>query len=98
MTTLWIVLSILILYSAVVTFYCIRWALIILRVQESIEGGLKVLDEKYSKISKIMERPLFYDSPEVRQVLVDLGEARDMLHQVAYDMSANLEVEAEEDS
>ena len=45
-----------------------------------------------------MERPLFYDSPEVRQVLVDLGEARDMLHQVAYDMSANLEVEAEEDS
>ena len=96
MTYFWVLLGILLVYSAVVTFYCIRWAMIILKVQDSIEGGLRVLDEKYIKISEILERPLFYDSPEVRQVLSDLGETREMLNNVAKDMSANLEEEEDE--
>ena len=90
MTYLWIATSVISLYSIIVTFYCVKFALIVLRVQDSIQESVDIIDEKYSNISEILQIPIFYDSPEVRQVLRDLEETRDSLHQVAYDMSAKL--------
>ena len=71
-------------YSIVVSFFCLRFGIIILRVQDSLQVGLDVIDEKYNSISDILARPLFYDSPEVRQVLQEIAETRDSLHQIAY--------------
>tara|TARA_R110000744_G_scaffold275358_1_gene388237 strand:- start:139 stop:342 length:204 start_codon:yes stop_codon:yes gene_type:complete len=52
-------------------------------VTESIEGALDILDERYISISRILEIPLFHDSHEVRQVLIDIGNSRDAILQVA---------------
>ena len=49
-------------------FYCIKFGVIILRVQDTLEETLDVIDEKYATITEILERPLFYDSPEVFQL------------------------------
>ena len=45
------------------------------------------MDEKHINITEILQRPLFYDSPEVRQVLWDIDDARKALHIIALELS-----------
>jgi hypothetical protein len=73
----------------------IRLGLIILRVEDSIEECMDVIDEKYSSMSEILKRPLFYDSPEVKAVVKDIRSVRDSLHNVALSLAKNI-VEEEE--
>ena len=65
------------------TYYCFKFAYSILRMTESIELALDILDEKYNSISQILQIPIFYDSVEVKQVLGDIGKSRDAILQVA---------------
>ena len=76
--------------------FLIRFGRIILSYQDSLEEALEVIDEKYSNISAVCDRPLFYDSPEVREVLSDIKATRDSLHQVAFSLTENFSVEEEE--
>ena len=96
MTYLWVTLSFLIIYSLAATYFCIKFALTVLRVQDAIEEGIQTIDEKHQSISEILQRPLFYDSLEVRQVLKDIEETQQSLHQIAYDLSSKLVEEREE--
>ena len=75
--------SVLVIWSLVSTYYCFKFAKSILRVTESIEEALDMLDERYNSISRILQIPIFYDSAEVRQVLEDIGKSRDAILQVA---------------
>lgn len=87
-----IVLSLLLSLSV---YKNIRLGLIILRVEDSIEECMDVIDEKYSAMSEILKRPLFYDSPEVKAVVKDIRAVRDSLHNVALSLAKNI-VEEEE--
>tara|TARA_R110000851_G_scaffold233949_1_gene386466 strand:+ start:208 stop:519 length:312 start_codon:yes stop_codon:yes gene_type:complete len=78
-----IVLSFLLLWSLIATYYCIKFARNLLRITESIEEALDILDDRYASISKILQIPLFYDSHEVRQVLTDIEQSRDAILLVA---------------
>jgi len=78
-----VVACILLLWASLATYYCIKFARSLLMVTESIEGALDILDERYISISRILEIPLFHDSHEVRQVLIDIGNSRDAILQVA---------------
>ena len=64
-------------------YYLIKFSLIILKIQDAIEESLDVIDERYQSISKILEIPLFYDSPQIRQVVNDIKITRDTLLSVA---------------
>ena len=64
-------------------YYLAKFSLIILRIQDAIEESLDVIDERYQSISKILEIPLFYDSPQIRQVVNDIKITRDTLLKVA---------------
>ena len=88
-----IALSVTLLVTA---YFAIKFGIIILAFQDSLEESLDVIDEKYASISAICERPLFYDSPEVRQVLEDIKGTRDSLHQIAYTLSSEFESEEEQ--
>ena len=46
-----------------------RWSRIIFSFESEIEECLDEIDSSYATIAEILERPLFYDSPEVREVL-----------------------------
>lgn len=69
----------------------------ILRVQEVIETSLDVLDEKHRNISEILNRPLFYDSPEVRAVLEDVRSTRQAIHVIAKSLVDNFEEDEEDE-
>ena len=64
-------------------YYLYRFANIILNVQTIVEESLDVLDEKYNSMSAILERPIFFDSVEVRQVVNDIYECQASVYNIA---------------
>ena len=55
----------------------------IVEVQSSLEESLDVLDQNYVSISQVLEKPVFFDSLEVRQVIEDIKKSRDAVLYVA---------------
>ena len=90
MTTLEIILiassSILLILLSISIYFNVKHGLLILNMVESIESCLDVLDEKYNNMSKVLEIPLFYDSPQVKKVVEDIKSCRDSLLGVANEL------------
>lgn len=78
-----IIIAVLLLLLCAAGYYLIKFSIIILKMQDAFEETLDVLDERYRSISKILEIPLFYDSPQIRQVVSDIKSARDTILAVA---------------
>jgi hypothetical protein len=77
-------------------FYLYRFARIILKTEEDVEASLDIIDESYQNIATVLDKPLFYDSGEVRQILNQLRNSRTALLYVANRMSGNsVETEVE---
>ena len=76
MFALVLVLSILFVFTL---YFCIKFALIIIRMQNAIEYSLDVIDQKYDSFSIILEIPIFYNSEEVKRAINDLEGARNSL-------------------
>jgi len=83
---IWVCL-VLFLTTAIFVYYSVKWGMIILKIQDRLQESLDIMDEKHSSITEILQRPLFYDSPEVRQVLWDIEGARRALHLIAIELS-----------
>jgi len=64
-------------------YFVAKFSLIILRVEDAIEESLDIIDERYRSISGVLEIPLFYDSPQIRQVVSDIKVTRDTLLLIA---------------
>ena len=88
----WTIIGCLIIALVGCMFYAIKFALIILRMQDAIEESLDIMDQRYASISNILQRPLFYDSPEIKRVLKDIEQSREAILYVANIMtSTNLQ-------
>ena len=62
-----IVITVILLALLIGSCFCIvKFGTIILEVQEIIEESINDLDNRQASITKILQTPLFYDSPEVR--------------------------------
>lgn len=68
-------------------YYNYKFAKIILNIEDAIEGSLDVLDEKYSRFQKILDTPLFFDSPQVRQVIEDITDTRNTILLIAKNLT-----------
>ena len=77
-------------------YYNYKFARIIINLEDGIEGALDRLDERYQSISKILEIPLFYDSPQIRQVVRDIDESRNAILAVANSIATLEDENAEE--
>jgi len=64
-------------------YYNYKFGVILLNLEDGIENALDVLDEKYLSISKILNRPVFFDSVEIRQVIRDIKASRESVLYVA---------------
>ena len=90
--TPWILFGISLFLLLVSLWYNYRFATIILKIEDSITESLDQLDNRYKSISKILEIPLFYDSPQIRKVVMDMKACRDSILKVANSI-ANIEEE-----
>jgi len=73
-----------------------RFGKILLRVEDEVESALDVLDERYASISKILQIPLYYDSPEIRQILSDIEKTRTAILTIAASIGAAIDEDAAE--
>ena len=87
---IWAVIS-LSLFLVLAIFYCIKFALIIIRVKDAVEDSFEKIDESYYKISEILQIPLFYDSKEVKKTLDEIKNVRDILLFIASQLSNSIE-------
>ena len=78
-------------------YYNYKHAILILNVIDNVEESLDLLDDKYRSISEILEIPLFYDSPQIRQVHEDIAVCRDSILRVAT-LIGNVSEEIQEDT
>lgn len=84
MTSIWMILALAeLIIILVMGIYLYRFASIILDVEDAIEVSLDVLDEKYMNMTKTLEKPIFFDSVEVRQCVSDINECRYSIYQIA---------------
>jgi uncharacterized protein YpmB len=88
-----IVIVVLIILLIISIFYCFKFALIILNIQEAIQQSLDILESKYATIGSILQRPLFYDSVEVRQVLREIEKSKEAIHLIALKLTDDFEGE-----
>jgi len=78
------ILAVILLVTNVITAtYLYRFAKIVLNLQDAVENALDVIDKRYVSISKVLQIPLFYDSPEIKKVHEDIKASRDSLLYIA---------------
>ena len=77
------IIIVLALCLCVSLYFVVRFGLVILRIEDAIEESLDVLDERYKSMSEILEIPLFYDSPQIRQVVDDIRITRNSVLKIA---------------
>ena len=64
-------------------YYNYKFGRSLIRMEDAIEESLDRLDERYNSISKVLEIPLFYDSPQIRQVVEDIKACQNSILYVA---------------
>ena len=92
-----IIVAVLSTFLLVSLYYNYKFARIILRMEDAIEKSLDNLDEKYTSIQKVLDTPLFFDSPQVRQVINDITQSRDAVLYVANQLTGIENGEKKED-
>ena len=94
MITVISVLSVLLLFFL---YFSIKFALIILRMQDVIENSLDLIDEKYRKISDIHNIPVFFDSPEIKRLLREIADTKYVILDIARNLSSTASNDKEDD-
>ena len=80
-------------------FYNYKFGRALIRMEDALEQSLDKLDERYDSISKVLEIPLFYDSPQIRQVVKDIKDCQDSILYVANEIGRLEEIDdGEEES
>lgn len=75
-----------------------QFSIIIIDLEDAVEDSLDILDKKYLSMSKILEKPIFFDSVEVRQVISDISDCRNAVLVIANKLTDNVKLEAESES
>lgn len=83
-------IEIITVYACLVTFllgismyYNYKFGRSLIRMEDALEQSLDRLDERYVSISKVLEIPLFYDSPQIRQVIDDVKACQESILYIA---------------
>lgn len=67
-----------------------QFSMVILSLEESLEESLDILDEKYRSMNEVLQKPIFFDSLEVRQVVDDIRRCHDAVLQIANKLTSNM--------
>ena len=81
---------VLLITSIILAYKLYQFSILILSVEDSIEDCIDVLNERYDSISKILEKEVFFDSIEVRQVIADIQATQHALLGVANTLTKDI--------
>jgi len=66
--------SLFFLLTVVLSWKLYQFSLVLIDIEDAIEESLEILDEKYRSMNEIVQKPVFFDSVEVRQVIADIKD------------------------
>ena len=75
-----------------------NFSILILSIEIEIEESLDVLNENYGKINEILNKPIFFDSVEIRQVILSIEESHTSLLMIANKLTNNLNIGLESET
>jgi len=87
----WSVVSVFLILFLLWKLY--SFSLIIIDIEDSIDESLVELNKRYLKMSEILEKPVFFDSIEVRQVIADIEASRATILKIAQSLTKDMEEE-----
>jgi predicted ABC-type exoprotein transport system permease subunit len=60
-----------------------QFSILILKMESAIEDSLDILNERYSRLFEISQKPVFFDSVEVRQVIAEINSSHSAILTIA---------------
>ena len=81
------ILALSILANVFFAYYCFKFAMIVIKIQDTIEESLDKIDKKYNRISQITKIPVFFDSPEIKSIVYEITEVQDIVLDIASNLS-----------
>ena len=88
-----LVIFFLIVVIGLLLYKLYQFSILILSIEDAIEESIDVLNERYISINKILQKEIFFDSVEVRQVLADIKVSQDAIVEVANNITQNVKTE-----
>ena len=73
-----------------------QFSIIIMDIEDAVEESLDVLNEKYGKMNQVIQKPVFFDSIEIRQVIADIRECHNAILVIANKLTRNIGTESGE--
>jgi len=74
-----------------------QYSLIIINTETAIEESLDILNERYESIAAVLEKEVFFDSIEVRQVINEIKLSQDAIYAVAEKMIKDKQINEKKD-
>lgn len=72
-----------------------NFSILLLDVEDAIEESLDLLNERYKNVNKILKKPVFFDSIEVRQVIEEIRLSHEAILIIANKLTKNIGRESE---
>lgn len=98
MTLEGIYIAIIVLLLMLLFFVCqklYKFSIIILDLETSVEECLDVLNLHYGKMNEVIQKPVFFDSVEVRQVINDMKSCHSAVLLVANKLTSDSGITSE---
>jgi len=73
-----------------------KFSIIIMNIEDAIEDSLDILNQRYGKMNEILQKPVFFDSMEVRQVINDIRDCHNAILLVANKLTNNMGIKSGE--
>mgnify|MGYP003114169592 CR=1 FL=1 len=67
-----------------------QFSIVIMDLEDAVEESLDILDNKYGRMNEILQKPVFFDSVEVRQVIADIRECHSAILIIANKLTRNI--------
>ncbi len=74
-----------------------KTGVIVLNVQDTLEESLDIIDNRVESIDRILDIPLFSDSPEIKNLRKDMIACRGAIMDVAFSLSSSMKPEQDLD-
>lgn len=76
-------IALLVSFSLILAIKLYKFSMLILDIEDAIEECLDILNTRYGSMNKIIQKPIFFDSIEIRQVISDLKDSHNAVLIVA---------------
>lgn len=73
-----------------------EFSIVLINIEDALEESLDILDEKYGVMNEILQKPIFFDSVEIRQVVSEIADCHRALLVIANKLTRQAGIEGGE--